>query len=60
MCLFSSLDWTRCWKVFRMALVVSVMLASPLVAQAQGKAPWVFASPWPIRPNRGAHCAERR
>src|SRR5260370_21879281 len=36
--LFSSPRWTRCLQVSRMALVVSVMLASfQLLAQAQGK-----------------------
>src|SRR6266852_6238915 len=36
--LFSSPHWTRCLQVFRMALVVSVMLASfQLLAQVQGK-----------------------
>lgn len=40
--LFSSPRWTRCLQVSRMALVVSVMLASfQLLAQAQGKdVPW--------------------
>src|SRR2546425_12806941 len=36
--LFSSPRWTRCLQVSRMALVVSVMLASfQLLAQVQGK-----------------------